>query len=143
MTSTVPPSTSAPEPLLTTSAPTAEVAGDPTGGLGATRSALEDQLADDFIVYFANDRAWYIERQSRTGLDLEADLAALIPSDSELIDTYPIADGERTARVYTSAWLADQFGDEQWGGAQPGTFAATFNTSEPVTRIVIATGNNP
>lgn len=140
---TVPPATETVAIAEPTSAPVAEATDEPTLGLGATQAALEGQLADDFIAYFANDRAWYVERQSRTGLDLEAELAALIPTDSVQVDTYPIADGDRTARVYTSAWLAGQFGDDQWGGEQPGTFMVTFNSSEPITRIVVATGNEP
>ena len=126
-----------------TSAPTAEVISDPTGGLGATRAALEPRLDVSFTVYYASDRAWYVERQSATGLDLEGELAALIPTDSEQTDTYAIADGDRTARVYHSDWLAGVFGGAQWGGADPGTFTVTYNATAPVTRIVIATGENP
>lgn len=131
---TVPPATAAPP----TNTP------DPTDGLGATRAALEPRLDDGLLASFAeNGRAWYLERQSTTGLDLEDELATLLPTDSQQTDTYPVADGDRTARVYHSDWLAGVFGDEQWGGADPGTFVVTFNASDPVTRIVIATGNNP
>lgn len=142
---TVAPHTVTPQTLNNpTSAPTAEAVSDPTNGLGATRAALEPRLDDGLLASFAeNNRAWYLERQSTTGLDLEDELATLLPPDSQQTDTYPIADGDRTARVYHSDWLAGVFGDDQWGGADPGTFLVTFNASDPVTRIVIATGENP
>lgn len=136
-------------PLLATVrptvAPTAAPTDDPAGGLGATRAALDHRLSDTLIAYFSEgaQRAWYVERQSSSGLDLEAEIEALTPEDRILVDTYPTSDGARTARVYTSVWLAEQFDDDQWGGAEPGTFVVTFNASDPVTRIVIATGNTP
>lgn len=140
---TLPVATSQPATSSPTDEPTPVLDSEPSGGLGATRAALEDQLADDFIAYFVGDRAWYIERQSASGLDADAEIRALIPTDSVLLDTYPLADGDRTARVYTSAWLAGLFGDEQWGGEDPGTFTVTFNSIGAVTRLVIATGENP
>ncbi len=129
-----------PTPAPPTSTP------EPTGGLGATRAWWDPRLTDSLTVYFANDRAWYIERQWPTGQgtsDIEAAIAALVPDDRDLVDTFATSGGDRTARVYTSAWLAGLFGAEQWGGADPGTFLVTFNASGEVTRLVIATGNNP
>lgn len=126
--------------------PTLASTDEPTGGLGATRAWWDPRLTDSLTVYFANDRAWYIERQWAIGQgasDIDDEIAALAPDDRELVDTFATSGGDRTARVYTSTWLADLFGDERWGGADPGTFTVTFNASGDVTRLVIATGNNP
>jgi hypothetical protein len=77
---------------------------------------------------------------------------ALIPQDSELVKTYTSFDG-RTVDLYKSEALIQQFPSSMrvgyenvsyWVGGEPGNFTVTYGANnDRVTKIILATGNNP
>ncbi len=73
------------------------------------------------------------------------DVTALLPKDSELVDTYsPPGRSEVIVDVYSSAELLAALPDSAWQGGTPGEFIVIYNqAAKGINRVVIAAGNNP
>lgn len=169
MTVTVAPPTVTPQALIEpTSAPTAEVADEPTGGLGATRSwwdeawtyAGDDMLGPIFessggrscIVTFIDGRAQRVEIRFSEGREPMNDLIgatalSVMPNDVQLGDLYqpdPTSSPEIYVLPGSSAWLAGLFSEEWWFGSDPGSLTAKYNLVDgKATTIIVSTGKEP
>lgn len=130
-------------------------------GIGVTRAQWESVYGEgeydgfftnygDYSALYNEDSIFQVEHNQSDGLApnvAEAIIASLIPSDAVLIDTYsPDGVPEKTVNVYESAWLGQQFTSDSWVwfGEEPGVFIVSYNSYESgVSRIIVATGNNP
>lgn len=157
---TRPVETSTPEPSVT-DAPTATMT--PTyasGGLGQDRAwwervygkgeaALLGQMFNRFEVVFAVDMARYIERQHIVAMPFvgaQREIRSLLPGDSEFIElTMPDDRPGTWIELYRSPSLAVRFANEVWPNAEPGEFIVIYKLEDDqkVTRVIVATGNDP
>jgi hypothetical protein len=162
------------EPTIepTTVTPTTEPVVDDnyqSGGLGLSRQAWEDrhgapgQKIGGFISYegttyavaYQMDNVWHLEKSwGSTGVSLDearAESKTLIPSDSQLQQTYTSAN-DQLVDLYTSEALKSRFPESQqlgsmtlsmWPGGEPGDFIVIYRrTGDRVTSIVLGIGNN-
>ena len=133
-----------------------------SGGLGLAKAAWEKEhretgkdilgpIYDErYIIIFIGNNIQYIERQwstnnSVTSEAVETESKNLIPADSQLIETYsPEGRPETIVNLYLSESLKSRFDADWWIGGEPGNFTVQYNVLDgKVTRMIIATGNNP
>lgn len=103
-----------------------------------------------YVVAFRDGNAWYIERQWTTADPSYPDAAriegeTLAPSDRSLVHTYsPEGRPETVVHLYASESLKGRFGADVWTGGEPGNFTIQYSVFDgDVTRMIVATGNNP
>ncbi|MEZ4512755.1 MAG: hypothetical protein R3C62_12830 [Chloroflexota bacterium] len=159
-----------PEPTVTTAFVSDSGNGYQSGGLGISladweaahnRSDLDYQpigigYDNKYDVLFQVDNVWMISRQWQTGSfatieEAQSESSTLIPTDSQLIETYsPAGLPEITIDLYFSESLKARFDDEDslfgswWTGGEPGNFIVLFNTPDgEVSGMIISIGNNP
>jgi hypothetical protein len=152
--------TSTPEP---TNTPEATLEPFPSGGLGLSKAEweqehIEDDTSDMFTNYdggkysvtFVDDKIQYLERVFTDGqptLDVaRSEAQTLIPEDSQFLETYsPEGLPELIVDLYISESLGERSeSDWVWFDSEIGTFIAIYGVFDGrVTRMIIATGNNP
>lgn len=159
----IPTNTDTPSPTHTPF-PTATATPTPTttyasGGLGLHQTEWEAQYGSgtpdvfgtkyaDYTVLFHNQQIWYIERQWENPVpvdDIHDEAGQLIPLDAQLVDTYsPEGRPETTVHLFFSESLKARFDNGVWTGGKPGNFGIQYNDyGEGVTRMIVATGDNP
>jgi len=151
--------TETPEP---TNTPGTTLEPFPSGGLGLSKAEWDQQHTEGDTAYgmveyddgkysvtFADGNIQYLERvfaDDQPTLDAaRAEAQALIPEDSQFLETYsPEGMPEMAVDLYVSESLKERFDDSWFTGGEPGNFTVIYGVfDDRVPRIVIATGNNP
>lgn len=101
---------------------------------------------------FKEGNVEYIDRQWKTKNTvtpefIKIESQKLIPLDCKLVETYsPEGRPETIVLLYISESLKSRFNSSSssWIGGEPGNFTVQYNQYEyGITRMIIATGNNP
>ena len=151
--------TNSPEP---TNTPGTTLESFPSGGLGLSKAEWDQQHTEGNTAYgmveydngkysvtFADGNIQYLERvfaDDQPTLDAaRAEAQALIPEDSQFLETYsPEGMPELAVDLYVSESLKERFDNSRFTGGEPGNFTVIYGVfDDRVPRIVIATGNNP
>jgi len=133
-----------------------------SGGLGLSKVSWEIQHSPGetwagyidydngkYSVMYIDEKVSHLERnfsdQLPTLAEARSETEALIPSDSQLLETYsPEEMPELIVDLYMSQSLTDCFPVDAFVGGEPGNFIAVYGVFDgKVPRTVIGLGNNP
>jgi len=161
--------TETPEPIATLE----QLSSSEGGGLGLSKTEWEvlhkqtnkESLGytpigipydNKYDIFFMDDRVWFIQHQypedaPATIKTIEEESKAIIPLDSQLVNTYsPPASPETIVKLYFSEHLKNTINESKlneswWDNGEPGNFIVLYHDYGDgiITDIIIGPGNNP